>query len=184
MFRSKWRVKEGGSDICVWLWWKEKKFTMAAESRSVSSRFNYHFTCSRVPSLAYLEFADFKKPGAFAPGFSQWYRSKQPPKCNSTQNIHRGRHLLKRDWTKSDASILYWVSTPAESRMYTVPQYSVQVVALCCFCAQVAGTTFRLDVLGYQPYKSFRDAPSYLSNDACGQTLPERVNKCTVRCCH
>lgn len=40
---------------------------MAAESRSASSRVNDHFTCSRVPSLAYLEFADFKKPGVFAP---------------------------------------------------------------------------------------------------------------------
>lgn len=42
--------------------------------------------------------------------------------------------------------------------MYTVPQYSVQVVALCCFCAQVAGTTFRRELLGYRTYKSFRDA--------------------------
>lgn len=38
------------------------------ESKSSSTHFNHHFTCSRVPSLAYLEFGDFKKPVVFAPG--------------------------------------------------------------------------------------------------------------------
>lgn len=54
--------------MCLIMIEEKKKITMATESQSVGSRFNYHFTCSRVPSLAYLDFADFKKPGVFAPG--------------------------------------------------------------------------------------------------------------------
>lgn len=67
-----------------------KKITMAAESRSASSHFNYHFTCSRVPSLAYLEFADFKKPGVLAPGIFPSDIAVNNPPCAVARKISIG----------------------------------------------------------------------------------------------
>lgn len=69
---------------------KKKPITMAAESRSVSRGFNYHFTCSRVPSLAYLECADFKKPGVFAPGIFPSDIAVNNPPCAIARKISIG----------------------------------------------------------------------------------------------
>lgn len=79
---------------------------------------------------------------------------------------HRGRHRLKLDWVEVYASILHLVSTPAESRMYTVPQYSasigaswVRVVALYRAHAHLTGTTSACQALGLQTV-SHGDSPT------------------------
>lgn len=63
---------------------------MAAESRRAGRNFNDHFTCSRVPSLAYLEFADFKKPGVFAPGIFPSDIAVNNPPCAIARKISIG----------------------------------------------------------------------------------------------